>query len=104
MLEQGNGAAWPGTAFQPRTARRQLGLVSELECLCWDARTLHSKGREGRHVSHITLSFSLQSFGLMLPSPFPSRALTVSRADALREAPHSSLSDPLFLLLGFSEK
>lgn len=34
----------------------------------------------------------------------PPRALSLSRAEALREAPHTSLSDPLFLLLGSSEK
>lgn len=50
------------------------------------------------------LSFSVQSFGLMLPSSFPSRALSLSRAEVLREAPHTSLSAPLFLLLSSSEK
>lgn len=48
--------------------------------------------------AHIFSSFSLQRFGLMLPSPLPSRAA------ALREAPHTSFSDSLFLLLGSLEE
>lgn len=76
-----------------------------LECLCWDSQAARQQAEGGRKgVSYISSSFSLQPFGLILPSSLPSRPLAVSRVAASREASHTSLSDPLFLFLASLEE
>lgn len=60
--------------------------------------------RGGREERSFLSSFSLQPFGLIPPSPLLSRPLAVPRVAASREAPHTSLSDPLFLFLASIEE